>query len=447
MSRKRALRVYIWLLTGVAVGIVAVSVLALTISPPTDPTRIGEAVVLAGLGWFCSQHRVHFAAGSSSVSLGSIAFVASLIILPLPLAITVCAAAKAASEGQLLLQGKRRSRAALVNVSLVVTSSGAAGAVFALMRGPDHLFAGGVVSQVEELVALISLSLVCYMVDAALVSGAITLNCNESYLSVVRQVTRDAALPEISLLGLGVLLALLARQTYILTPIVVVPVLLSVRSFGAVARLREETEGAVKHMAESIDIRDTGTGDHSKRLEDDARRLAAALKLTAEHVHDVGLAARTHDLGKIGISNTILLKDGPLTPEERAIMEEHPVIGADILASYSAFAKSVTIVRHHHERWDGKGYPDGLKGEEIPIGSRIIAVVDAYDAMTSDRPYRKGMQPADAVERLKGGMGSQFDPAVCAAWIQILIDDGIYTPDDAGHHLRLVASARRELTG
>jgi HD-GYP domain-containing protein (c-di-GMP phosphodiesterase class II) len=142
-----------------------------------------------------------------------------------------------------------------------------------------------------------------------------------------------------------------------------------------------------------------------------------------------------------------LLKDGPLTPEERAIMEEHPIIGADILSSYSAFEKSVAFVRHHHERWDGKGYPDGIKGEQIPIGSRIISVVDAYDAMTSDRPYRRGMPPAQAVERLKAGMGSQFDPQVCATWIQILIEDGVYTPEEQAHHLRLVSPPQEQRTG
>jgi len=120
-------------------------------------------------------------------------------------------------------------------------------------------------------------------------------------------------------------------------------------------------------------------------------------------------------------------------------MQEHPAIGANILSSYSAFQASVPIVRHHHERWDGNGYPDGLKGEEIPLGSRIITVTDSFDAMTSDRPYRKGMSPAAAVERLKDGMGSQFDPRLCATFIQLLIEEGVYTPPDTGTHLHLVS--------
>ncbi|PZS09452.1 MAG: hypothetical protein DLM70_01620, partial [Chloroflexi bacterium] len=144
---------------------------------------------------------------------------------------------------------------------------------------------------------------------------------------------------------------------------------------------------------------------------------------------DVILASRVHDLGKIGISNDILLKQGPLTFEEREIMKNHTTMGAGILESYSAFKGSVAIVKHHHERWDGNGYPDGLKAEEIPIGARIIGVVDAFDAMTEDRPYRDGMSADEAVRRLKQGIGSQFDPRICGAFIQLLIEQGIYEPE------------------
>jgi HD-GYP domain-containing protein (c-di-GMP phosphodiesterase class II) len=155
-------------------------------------------------------------------------------------------------------------------------------------------------------------------------------------------------------------------------------------------------------------------------------------------VEQVVLAARVHDLGKIGISNDILHKQGMLTDDERRVIEEHPVIGADILASYSGFRESLAFVRHHHERWDGRGYPDRLKGEEIPLGARIITVADSYDAMTSDRPYRHGMAVEDAVERLKDGMGTQFDPTVTAKFIQILIEDGVYVPPQPAPELRVL---------
>src|SRR5262249_45358155 len=163
----------------------------------------------------------------------------------------------------------------------------------------------------------------------------------------------------VSLILVGIVTAILFVRSPFLSVLIVVPGLLSARAYEATARMRKETIEAVLKMAESIDYRDTGTSEHSKRLETYSRRLAETLDLIREQVNDVVLASKVHDLGKIGISNAILLKQGPLTDEERQIMQEHPVIGANILSSYSAFQGSVDIVRHHHERWDGKGYPDG----------------------------------------------------------------------------------------
>jgi putative nucleotidyltransferase with HDIG domain len=244
----------------------------------------------------------------------------------------------------------------------------------------------------------------------------------------------------VALVFLGIVFAVLFKYSHGLSLLIIVPIWFSVQSFKNVHLLRKETVDAVLKLAESIDYRDTGTSEHSQRLTDLTQRLATALGLTLETVNQVILAARVHDLGKIGISNDILLKTGPLTDEERLVMQEHTVIGANILAAYAEFQESVPIVRHHHERWDGRGYPDGLRGEEIPLGSRIITVVDSFDAMTSDRPYRQGMPVATAVERLKDGMGTQFDPRVCATFIEMLIEEGSYSPpESATTYLRLVS--------
>jgi hypothetical protein len=292
--------------------------------------------------------------------------------------------------------------------------------------------------------ALATLTVSYHFVDAFVVVCAISLSRNSRPWSVFRAMFTGVLLPHVSLVFVGVVFAVLWHFSPGLSLLVAVPVFFSVRSFEAVARLRKETVEAVLKIAESIDYRDTGTAEHSQRIADLTRRLSMALGLAAEHVTDVVLASRVHDLGKIGISNEILLKVGPLSEHEREIMQEHPAIGAKILSSYSAFQGSVAIVRHHHERWDGKGYPDGLKGDDIPIGSRIVAVVDSFDAMTADRPYRQGMSVTAAVERLKDGMGTQFDPKICAAFIQMLIEDGVYTPPDAAPHLHLVTDRPSE---
>lgn len=126
-----------------------------------------------------------------------------------------------------------------------------------------------------------------------------------------------------------------------------------------------------------------------------------------------------HDIGKIGISEHILRKPGALTDEEAVEMRKHPEIGARIVAPLRLGSVVAPIVRHHHERWDGAGYPDGLAGETIPLGARIVAVVDAYDAMTTDRPYRRAMPREVALERLRAAAGSQLDPALIEVFVTL----------------------------
>ena len=126
-----------------------------------------------------------------------------------------------------------------------------------------------------------------------------------------------------------------------------------------------------------------------------------------------------HDIGKIGVPDDILRKPGELTEQEWALMKRHPVIGAEILALVRPLHRVIPIVKHHQERYDGTGYPDGLAGEEIPLGARILAVVDAYSAMTDDRAYRRGLAPEQAFEELKRGAGTQFDPKVVEEFLKL----------------------------
>jgi HD-GYP domain-containing protein (c-di-GMP phosphodiesterase class II) len=143
-------------------------------------------------------------------------------------------------------------------------------------------------------------------------------------------------------------------------------------------------------------------------------QVARRVGVTGDELEHLRIAAHLHDLGKIGVPDEILHKPGPLDATEWAIMREHPVWGARALEAIPGFAAASRAVRHHHERWDGGGYPDGLAGEDIPIGARVIAVCDAYEAMTSTRPYRPALAEPVARERIVAGTGTQFDPA--AAW-------------------------------
>jgi diguanylate cyclase (GGDEF)-like protein/putative nucleotidyltransferase with HDIG domain len=171
---------------------------------------------------------------------------------------------------------------------------------------------------------------------------------------------------------------------------------------------------AAASLARAVDERDAYTGHHSQRVADLAARLAERLGADDEQVELTRVAASLHDLGKLAIPEEILRKPGPLTEPERLILQRHPQIGFQMLESLGV-DPIADWVRHHHERWDGRGYPDGLPGEEIPLGARIIFVADAFDAMTSDRVYRARLSEIEAVEELERNAGTQFDPGVVAA--------------------------------
>jgi diguanylate cyclase (GGDEF)-like protein len=171
---------------------------------------------------------------------------------------------------------------------------------------------------------------------------------------------------------------------------------------------------AAASLAKAVDARDVYTGSHSERVSDLAARIAVRLRLPEEQVELTRLAASLHDLGKLAIPEEILRKPGPLTDAERLVLERHPQIGYRMLESLGVDPVAEWVL-HHHERWDGDGYPDGLFGEEIPIGARIIFVADAYDAMTSDRVYRERRSEDEALAELERCAGTQFDPRIVAA--------------------------------
>jgi diguanylate cyclase (GGDEF)-like protein/putative nucleotidyltransferase with HDIG domain len=168
-------------------------------------------------------------------------------------------------------------------------------------------------------------------------------------------------------------------------------------------------------LAAALAERDSYTGEHSASVVEMAKTVAAALGLDELDVERVGHAALLHDIGKVGVPDRILHKSGPLAGDEWELMREHPLIGERILRAIPGLGSVARMVRHEHERFDGGGYPDGLRGDEIPIGSRIILACDAYHAMTSHRSYRDAMAHDEAVAELVRGAGSQFDPKVISA--------------------------------
>jgi putative two-component system response regulator len=177
---------------------------------------------------------------------------------------------------------------------------------------------------------------------------------------------------------------------------------------------------AITILANAIETRDLYTSGHAERVGDYAERLARCLGVAIEEVRRIRLAAVLHDIGKIGIPEAVLNKPICLTSAEWEVVKTHPVRGVEILAPLNYPQTVLDGVRRHHERYDGQGYPDGLAGDQIPLAGRLIAVADAYDAMTIPRAYRARLTPAAAVERLHGGAGTQFDPRMTAVFIEML---------------------------
>ncbi|MFZ0959027.1 MAG: HD-GYP domain-containing protein [Candidatus Sulfotelmatobacter sp.] len=172
-------------------------------------------------------------------------------------------------------------------------------------------------------------------------------------------------------------------------------------------------------FSQLLDLRDPGTGVHSTRLAEWAVRVGRKLGIEETDLYQLEVAALLHDIGKIGVPDSILKKEGKLTDDERAWMNKHPEYSWSILRLFPNLDKASLYALHHHESYNGRGYPGGLKAGEIPIGSRIVAVIDAYDAMISNRCYRKGFPHEEAVRRLMADSGAQFDPIVVQAFVEI----------------------------
>jgi diguanylate cyclase (GGDEF)-like protein/putative nucleotidyltransferase with HDIG domain len=198
---------------------------------------------------------------------------------------------------------------------------------------------------------------------------------------------------------------------------------------GAPGRLPtpEPSRGAIGALALALSERDRGTGEHAEHVVALAGAVARRLNLDAEEVERIAAAALLHDIGKVAVPDSVLSKPGPLNDEEWEIMRGHTIVGERILRAVPGLGPVARMVRHGHERFDGNGYPDGLRGEEIPLGSRIVLVCDAYDAMTSPRPYRDALSREQAVAELTAHAGTQFDPRVVQALVGYLEDQ---TPVD-----------------
>jgi|GEM_PF-1561690 len=199
----------------------------------------------------------------------------------------------------------------------------------------------------------------------------------------------------------------------------------AMRNVSLIARNRALSRDLVFALSQALDARDSYTHNHSANVATLGRRIAEEMGLPTQECEDIYIAGLLHDIGKIGIADSVLHKPGPLNRAERQLMMLHPVKGADILAPVRGLGHLVPCVRHHHERWDGNGYPAGLRGDDIPLGGRILAMADAYDVMNNHRVYRRSRSPEEIVREIKAMSGKQFDPHVVEVMLRLVEQEGI----------------------
>ena len=312
----------------------------------------------------------------------------------------------------------------------------AAKAFFGLAGG--HILIDGP-WRVPRLIGLLLLfGVVNFGLGTGLVAAAVGLETRKSPIAVWREHFVGLWVTYLGSVLAAMLMIVLTHdwQDYPLQPfevlllIVPLPVILYVTFSHAIGRAQDQIEhlggmnrvyvATIEALAQTIDAKDQVTHDHIRRVQENSVRLAGVLGVTGEDdIQALRAASLLHDVGKISVPEHILNKPGRLTPSELTIMRRHAPVGADILSVIGFPYPVVPIVRHHHENWDGTGYPDGLAGDAIPIGARILMVVDCFDALTSDRPYRPRFEPTAALQVLVERRGTMYDPRVVDAFVEL----------------------------
>ncbi len=404
------------------VGIVAgLGVASLWISPTwTAPSEIWlpAFVVLTMLSILLEFVIVPMPAGGS-FSMATISHVATILLVPAPLAaasIALSVLVEQIVRSAPLLKATFNVAGMLLTASVASFAMGFYGTVWQVPSPTG-----------SELTLLLPFALVAisyFGVNALLLSIVFAITDHRPIVSVLRDSARGTLLGELATTAIGAHFALIWVIEPLLVVVLAVPAIVIARSFDHIRRLNTETRGAVRSLAEIVDHRDATTFHHSERVAANAARLARVLELPEPEVELIEQAASVHDLGKIGVPDLVLLKPGPLTSVEMESMRRHTELGSEILTGFRLFRPGANIVRHHHERWDGGGYPDGLAGEAIPVGARVVAVVDAFDAMTSDRPYRHALSRTEALGRIADGAGSQWDPRIVGAFLAMMAEPG-----------------------
>jgi putative nucleotidyltransferase with HDIG domain len=395
---------------------VAVGLLMLGLAPtsPGDPVLM---VLLIVLGVLAANFPVMVAPRYQTDAAPAIDL-AMVLLFPPATAVALVGLSRILGDASLCLRrnpatGKRRRRTVdlVFNASQLMIAAAAAAIVYHIAL-PAFLGAG----LIGQLASAGLAACVMYAVSISMVVVAAGLITGRSPFQIWVEAAGAELKQTAAIYVTGYVLAVVSNGRPWLAVLMMGPVAALQVALNRSVQLREQTVSAVESMADIVDHRDPYTFQHSQNVADHSVRTARKLGLPDREVELIRLASRVHDLGKIAVPDDVLHKHGRLTDAEFALMKKHPETGAEILAKFPQYKRGRELVLAHHERMDGRGYPRGLSGSAIPIGARIIAVADSWDAMTSDRPYRTALDPEIALAELLMGRGTQWDAKVVDAF-------------------------------
>ncbi|MDF1501428.1 HD domain-containing phosphohydrolase [Roseisolibacter sp. H3M3-2] len=365
-----------------------------------------QAVVCFTVFAFVAQVQAFKLPHSAAGSISFLPFLSSALIAPNWVTVSAAFCSMVVSEAI----RRPALEKALFNIAQLVLSIACAIIAFRLL-GADGLEPSKILPGVPYL----SLVTTFFVVNTGAVSGVIALSRGQRFTSVWREhAFRTLLFDVIAVFVVYSFVWVYLRVDLPGLVLLAVFVLGTRQLYSTTLELAQANQDLLQVMVAAIEMRDPYTSGHSQRVAEYSRIIARSIGLSAREVERVGVAALLHDVGKIDQRFAdILQKPGRLTDEERLVIEEHPVRSAELVAMVSGLQDLVAPVRHHHERWDGGGYPDGIAGENIPLTARIIVFADTIDAMTSDRPYRPALGPEDVRRELVKHRGKQFDPYIC----------------------------------
>ena len=416
MEHSPRVIVTVLLLTGVCTATIALLGPSAGFIEPSFE-NIALAVILAGLIIAADFFEIDAPLASARVTVSvsaALCFAAAISLGPLMGAIV-------AGVGALVVEVIQRTALikTVVNVVNYIFAAFVGGFVYLQLADVSAT----PISSLENFGATLLAASAYTIVNTGTISIVISQVLQQSPLQLWFANFRGAIFEHISLPTLGVMIPVLYQESIFALIIVVIPLLGPYLAFRSYRQVHEETRATLNVLADMLDRRDPYTAEHSQRVSDlVVRMLYNYPSVSFEEFETITTAARIHDLGKVTTSDATLLKPGKLEDHEFEEMKRHSSDGAEIMRNISIFEDVARIIRHHHERWDGKGYPDGISGDDIPIGSRLIAVADTYDAMTTDRPYRTALPHQVAVDEIRRNAGAQFDPAAVDAFM-VAIDE------------------------